>query len=574
MFKTREDKIYAAVLAFIALILLVRCFFGFQQSDESFYMSLVHRLYLGDKLVSDEWHPTQFYSVILLPFYHIRRLLVKDADGLILYFRILMTGLSVFTGFFAYRSMRKLGTNSFLSFSAAFTVMVFCKSNILGPSYNNLCVCFLTLALFIMTAGDYKEKKSRQLLAGFLVSLSVLCMPYMGISVILYCLVSFIFAVRKKEPSILYFICGIVATALIYVITAFRLNDIPGIMTGFEYIFKDPEHKKGFMHAFNNTLDSFKSFNNIYVLTVFLCLCAVLLILALIKRQTASKLLFNRWLPLLTVPALILAFYKGFRNPGYPAIALCVWSLPILILYFTAAGGQELLRPQTALFLYFGFSLVLCFAGGSDTRLNGTTNGFTIMALGVFLAFGSVYSQKSAEKREKLPALCIIILLSLMLTQRIVIVVRDADLIKLNCRISNGPAAGLFTTKEHCEQYEQVLSLVEGLNRDYKGKTVFYTKILPWAYTCGDLRYGAPTSWRLKLSDPLLLSYYELHPDRIPDLVVILREDIGSFEKCSFNRKKGSADPNKNSLKGDFWEYLNAGGYEIIETDVATMYVR
>lgn len=579
MFKTKKDKIYVIILAVISIVLLVRCFFGFQQSDESFYMSLVHRLYLGDKLVSDEWHPTQFYSVILLPFYFVYHLIVKDGTGVILYFRILMTALSVFTGFLTYRSMRKFEINEFFSFTAAFTITVFCKSNILGPSYNNLCVCFMVLALLVITDDDYNNKKSRQILSGFLISLSVLCMPYLGAIVILYTVFSLFLSIRKKDRSVLYFIGGIMATAIIYVILAFRLNDIRGIITNFEYIFKDPEHKKGFLHAFDNTLDSFKSFNNPYVLMTFLILCLLLLIFALAKKEMASKLLNSGWYLLLTIPALILTFYKGIRNPGYPSIALCVWSLPIVILFFVS-DNRNLLKRQAGLFLFFGFSTVLCFAGGSDTRLNGTTNGFTITALGIFVILGSI-AKNQTDKKEDLtlikkfiPSMCITILLLIMLTQRIFIVVRDADLNKLNTRIQSGPAAGLYTTENHCRQYGQVLELIRKLNSEYEGKTVFYTKILPWAYLCSDNKYGAPTAWRLELSDSLLLNYYELHPDRIPDMVVILNEDIGSYESCSFNRKKGNAKPNKNSFKGDFWDYLNSGEYEIMETDVATVYVR
>ena len=57
-------------------------------------------------------------------------------------------------------------------------------------------------------------------------------------------------------------------------------------------------------------------------------------------------------------------------------------------------------------------------------------------------------------------------------------------------------------------------------------------------------------------------------------MVVILNEDIGSYESCSFNRKKGNAKPNKNSFKGDFWDYINSGEYEIMETDVFAPHTR
>ena len=165
-------------------------------------------------------------------------------------------------------------------------------------------------------------------------------------------------------------------------------------------------------------------------------------------------------------------------------------------------------------------------------------------------------------------------ILAVMLFQRMMIVVRDADLWKLTSRIDSGVAKGLFTTPEHREQYDRVLALIDELNEKKKDGMIFFTKVLPWAYVCSDLRCGAPTTWRMKLSEGLLESYYKLHPDRIPDVVVILEDDIAAYDTCIFSNKKGEKTPNSNSEKGVLWEYINSEDYEILERDVAKVYMR
>ena len=61
--------IWVLILCILFGHLLFHTQYSFCQSDESFYISHVKRLYEGNRLILDEWHPTQFYLPILLPFY-------------------------------------------------------------------------------------------------------------------------------------------------------------------------------------------------------------------------------------------------------------------------------------------------------------------------------------------------------------------------------------------------------------------------------------------------------------------------------------------------------------------------
>lgn len=95
--KTRERKKYSGsnlfayiVLTVIAGLLIIRCFYSFCWSDESFYLSLVHRFWIGDRPIIDEWSGTQFYTVILLPIYALYIKVVGSNEGIFLFFRLLM----------------------------------------------------------------------------------------------------------------------------------------------------------------------------------------------------------------------------------------------------------------------------------------------------------------------------------------------------------------------------------------------------------------------------------------------------------------------------------------------------
>ena len=63
-----KNKEYMIGLIIVIIALCIHAQFSFCQSDESNYLAMTYRLYQGDKLIIEEWHPTQFYTPVLLPF--------------------------------------------------------------------------------------------------------------------------------------------------------------------------------------------------------------------------------------------------------------------------------------------------------------------------------------------------------------------------------------------------------------------------------------------------------------------------------------------------------------------------
>ena len=80
------QKIGAGALVLLAAVLAIRSLYGFCWSDESFYLTFAQRLWNGQKLILDEWHPVQFYSVIFYPVLSAYRA-VKGTEGIYLFAR-------------------------------------------------------------------------------------------------------------------------------------------------------------------------------------------------------------------------------------------------------------------------------------------------------------------------------------------------------------------------------------------------------------------------------------------------------------------------------------------------------
>lgn len=69
----KKNGLLIGLIALLPMVVLlfVRNRYSFCWSDESFYIALVHRLYLNGKPFIDEWNPAQFYSVLFVPLYYI-----------------------------------------------------------------------------------------------------------------------------------------------------------------------------------------------------------------------------------------------------------------------------------------------------------------------------------------------------------------------------------------------------------------------------------------------------------------------------------------------------------------------
>ena len=98
--------LYAALLTVLAAGLCVRALYGFCWSDESFYLTFAQRLWNGQQLILDEWHPVQFYSAIFYPVLTAYRFFF-GTEGIYLFARILYVVLAWGVSLFVLLTFRK-----------------------------------------------------------------------------------------------------------------------------------------------------------------------------------------------------------------------------------------------------------------------------------------------------------------------------------------------------------------------------------------------------------------------------------------------------------------------------------
>ena len=103
-------------------------------------------------------------------------------------------------------------------------------------------------------------------------------------------------------------------------------------------------------------------------------------------------------------------------------------------------------------------------------------------------------------------------------------VYRDAPLASLNTQIHLGPAKGIYTTSASCDKYEGIVKFLMDEGED---RSAAFSELLPFGYLCLRESPASPTVWRLPLPSEDMEKYLEAHPEKRPDILLVLKQGYG-----------------------------------------------
>ena len=543
---------FALGLTALAAVLAVRALYGFCWSDESFYLTFAQRLWNGQKLILDEWHPVQFYSVLFYPILSLYRFFF-GTTGIYLFARELYVAAAWGTSLLIFHTLCRRAA-PLTSFLCAALYLSYSRGNIWGLSYYNLFLTFGLLFACLTILGRAGEARIWNLLSGVCLAGAVLCVPYFALFVIPGLAAALCIPRTRKQG--LWTLAGVGALAAVFLIF-FLPKDLGGVIANLKQILSDPEHTSG---PLGYLLAAIRDVKLLYYYEALLSLFA-----------GAVLLLGVRLLPkrLGTLPGLLIAalgaIYSAWRywpgETGFAFYQFACFCLPAMLLCWV----RRAIRLPALLLRLLGIAMALSMALSSNTEAITFTVGLPVYAMGVLLQLDAMPEEQPLSLRRfglvlACGAMC------LTYYTRIASVFRDGPLNTLTDRMTSGPAAGICTTWEHAEQYSQILSMIDGLEQEFGPENpIFFSSILPWGYLAADFPCGAPTAWRTHLDSPRLESYYETHPEAIPTIVVVLDAHMGeSPDKPLLN---------ENTEGGWLWNYMEQNGYTSREYPCARVYV-
>jgi len=539
MIKSIKKLLPYFLIAITSCLIINNMFYGFSWTDEGLYLSNISRIIHGDKLIIDDWTPTQFYIPLLYPLYLIFLKLNGNTDGLVLFFRIATVTFQTLIAFFAYFVLSKK-YNKAASFFASSLIVIFSRACLNGPSYYTIGFSTYTLGLLcLFSFFELSYSKIFLFISGISFAGSILCNPFLVVPYILISITCLVFkTIRKQLKNIALIWAGTILLGIIYLIFICGKNSISDIFSGLSYTYNDPSYE----HNIILTIKRLYKMPRLLIFPYVLEWLPMIFAYSIIKIKkialTARKI---RILHRLNVFCFFAIFFTYF-DCGSAVMAFFHFTI------FTALLNQDFklktfLNENKKELLYFvfpGFILAYFFCFASDTGFGVCSIGMAVAAIGEIFIFLktideiNLHIETKIRKIEKFLPVFLLFLSTMLyrvnLTYRdILLYPRSVFIPLLNNtveKITSGPAKGLYTGIGRKNYYDNLLSLLEKINNENNETGIFISGVATWAYTAfPNVKCAVPTTWRLFCDDERLKLYYEESQNHeFPDYVLLLDE--------------------------------------------------
>lgn len=575
-------------LVMLCLVLMFRNRFSFSWSDESFYMAEVHRLFLGERPIVDEWNPAQFFSVLLLPLYQIYVKCNGNTDGIYLWARNLYIVMSFFSAFLTYYVFKtKMRIRNVFCVMAGALVMIYSRANVCGPSYHNLFFAFylssFMLLLYIVEALKEGKLRLRYKLygsfAGMLLGMAIISIPLLLFPLgIVWCILLF---VLKRDnyvsylPLFIWTSGGIFLVGAAYFLFIFSQITFIQLKENIQYLFINKEHE---VQVFYTYIKSFGQlvwgYGKYMLIQIFIC-CIVKICVALIKFEG------NKWIEkiLYILSAVVFLYNLYYHSSSHMSSYLIFGLYGVLLLLLMMNNAEYKILLGGGIIIWFCISalvVIITFSLASATS-DPMIEGFVILSLFaiILLSKKEVGWGKRWEGIRRSLNLCVVLaMFGMTFYVRINSVYRDAPLQLMDTRITEGPAKGLITTKEHAKQYSDCLEVMQYINEmedNENNCTIWISALAPWMYVCTSIHNGAPSPWIHTLEDPLVALYYETHDMEKLKYILVLEKEYGGFQVAG-NVEGTNLNPNENKNQGEIWEKI-LKDYDVIKFECGDLYI-
>ena len=563
-----QDVLFIVLFVVVMIVSFWKSVYGFGGSDETFYLTIPHRLVQGDALFTDEWNLSQLSGFLLMPFVWVYTTVFGGTEGILLGARFFYIIVHSVAAILLYTRLRKYG---YISLIGVILYYLFTPYNIMALSYNTMGLGLVVLTGVFIGTADY-DKKLWIILSGVTFAGAVLCSPYLAVCYALYalCMLAHI-ALKKKETkfalkskmfaprTFLWFTVGAGILAVVFLIFLLSRTPLSDVFKNLPYMMDDPEHKNV---SVISKLGSY--FERIYycsgLFKYFLyAYGATLLAMAIDKKRRLHRTIYLMISIGLTILTQI-SFLSGLGSTTYNAIMF-----PMIFITITSYILCEK-KPRELFVSLFCLGVVysMCCHVVSNQYFYIISSTLTASNLAGFVFL----SQLVREMRQHpdnisyalwmkrgcfaLIALMLCIQCGAQMYAKTHHVFWEGEPKTLTREIEEGPAAGICTTSQKRDSYMQIYRDLEEYREKEPGNILFMTMILHPYLDVQDYPYGTYSAWLAGENDNTLRrlkTFYQLNPDKIPRYIYLLKVS-------EFNAETVLKEAREN-------------GYVVTETDVA-----
>lgn len=578
-----NDCIAAAVMIIAAVYTFMIVPEGINSADEAFYFTIPHRLFLGDRLFADEWHVSQLSGVLQYPLVWAFMRMTGGTEGIILYLRYCYAVLRTGFGAWLYAKLRRFGKWGAVS---VFIFLIYEAFGYLTVNYYNLDKLAAAAFLIIVFYGK-KDSAVSSVMAGILFAVNVLASPFTAFGYFGFTAFLLICAAVKKERLSVFSVrgsvyfrwkwmtAGIMASALLFSVF-FIGPSLPDILRTLPELFTDAEYD--FLAGGENFLRLYKVslfFTCVGKTTIVLNCCWLATFLATLKHRKGSRIFLFIYACVIFCVSYIYVFY--ISEETRMQMLYFAFNFPLTVFGISCFLLTENKNRKLAGFLSAGIVLSLLSDIASDVSL-----GFLLVVPNIAVPFAvkeltdELRTEKRQTKRfvgklgrktsvEMLVTGTAVLLAAVIMTGSVLTFMNireDHTLVEYyylegeyqgDALIEKGPLKGLKTNADVLCMYEDAMADLDVIKEKNDGY-VYITSLCPWYYLYLSMPYSTPAAYYTEKNDIRQISWWKLHPDRVPETVYV------PFFDCDTYTRDDQHILNELDFIGKYFEYEKTEG--------------
>ena len=526
------DGVFAVAMLLTAIFVFWKCRYGFGNVDESFYLTVPYRLYKGDALFLEEWHLSQMAGVLTYPAVWLYLTIHGSTEGIILAMRYFCTFLQCAIAVFLYIRLRRISWAG--AAVAALSFALYTPFGIMALSYNSMGIMALVVA-FVIAYTARRHTQVQYVAAGLCFAAAVLCCPYLVAVYLLYLLAVVIRALvmrgRKIQRDVwsvwgaLWVTAGAALAAVAFFAFVFSRASLADIWKAFPQILNDPEHPaipfanhfKWFFSRIYTANDAAPKIYNLLMLLAAVCI---------LDWGRAKRRLW--YFTVAAVLTLVLQWQHYQRNDY---INHLMWSVNVLAVFALILTRDRQVRGLFFTMWIPGILYAFCLNMTSNQGFYAISSASAAATVGSIVMI-ALFAKELLQDRPRylawwrygagaLAGALLVVQLGTQCVLRYRSVFWETGMQTQTVQEEQGIQKGLIISEAWHSSYTWSLKNLRQIE-EYEPEKVLFLSKATWYYLATDYEICTYSAWIAGVTEHSvnrLESYYQLNPEKLPDLV-------------------------------------------------------
>lgn len=522
-----RNKIYLAYFILLLVTCTILVFTNFSY-DAEYQISMAYRLLNGDDLITQMWEPHQtsaFLCAFVMKFY---MTITRTTTGIIIFVQLMGLLLRALISFYVFYTVKQL-IGQYSALVSGILYLLLSPKDLLVPEFSNMQLWFSTLTALTIIQYFHSKRTLFLVLSGISFCFGVFSYPSFILAYPAICYLLFRYSQQfKKAFGIFTGICVLIGGS--FVIYLLAKVGLPLILECVPRAFSlEPTHTVNMWEKLFSHLCDLLQIAAVLASVCFAGFVTEIVFRLLSKLAKKQVLRFSKERVLLFSWFIILAIFLidilRAKNTGYHAYP-SVW-----LICLGLTGRKFLSREEQCVYdcgMFMGFANLIATLLLSD---HGALRAVPYMVTSVCFSVIPLYhlfrTHFSLPQLRKLFVWSIHLFLLLIITRCIYIHVpiygreQICSLSSDLAYIRSGPAMGLITDEAGAARQRD--SMAEWKEYVRPGDTIWILgePVDTLGYLYEDVEVGAPTVMSTPTYNENLLYYWELNPEKYPDIVIL-----------------------------------------------------